>query len=541
MYVATQGKFKRTLTLLDLTFLGLGAIIGSGWLFASLYGAQDAGSKAWIAWIFGAVAVMLIGLVYAELGAAWPRAGGVVRYPEYSHGSMVGFFTGFAYLLATSSVAGIEAAAVRTYASYYIPALSVGGHGPNAGNYTAWGLVVEIGFLVLFFLVNYWSVNIFGKINSVVTAAKFVLPVLTLVLLLTHLHGHNFSVGGASPGGLHGLFTAVASAGIVFAFLGFRQPIEFAGEAKNPQRTVPLAIVLSVGIGAVLYVLLQIAFIGAVPASHLAKGWAAVNFTSPFANVALLLGFGWLATLLFADAVLSPAGTGNIYLSSTARMSYAWAKNGYFYRIFSHVDRRTGLPRPALILAFILAIIWILPDNFRSWSGLVGAVTSATVLTYIFGPVTLTALRKSAADHPRPFKLGGSGIIAPLAFVTGTWIVYWSGWGVDHLLILMTLGSLVLYFAFMERDEASMARVKRDWKAAIWVIAYYLFIGVITYLGSFGPLKHPVIPGPYIDSLVVAVAALIFYYWGVASALPQALVTSDPEEEDAVLEAGEIG
>ncbi len=529
-----QGKFKRTLNLADLTFLGLGAIIGSGWLFGSMYGAQDAGSDAWVAWLFGAVAVMLIGLVYAELGAAWPRSGGVVRYPEFSHGSMVGFFTGFAYLLATSSVAGIEAAAVRTYASYYIPALTVGGHGPNAGNYTGWGLAVEILFLVIFFLINYWSVNVFGKINSVVTALKFILPVLTMILLLTQLHASNFSIGGASPGGMHGLFTAVASAGIVFAFLGFRQPIEFAGEAKNPQRTVPLAIILSIGIGAVLYVLLQIAFIGAVPASSLAHGWASLNFTSPFANVAILLGFGWLGTLLFADAVLSPAGTGNIYLSSTARMSYAWAKNGYFFSLFSRVDPKTGLPRPALVLSFILAVLWILPDNFRSWSGLVGAVTSATVLTYIFGPVTLAALRKSAPDHPRPFKLGGLGIIGPLAFIAGSWIVYWSGWTIDRLLIGLTLGSLILYFAFMDRDAETLARVKRDWRAAIWVIVYYLFMGVMTYIGSFGPLKHPIIPGPYIDSLVVGVAALIFYYWGVASALPQALVTSDPEEEPEI-------
>lgn len=522
-----QGKFRRTLNLVDLTFLGLGAIIGSGWLFASLYGAKYAGPDAWIAWTFGAIAVLLIGLVYAELGSAWPRAGGVVRYPEYSHGSMVGFFTAFAYLLANSSVAGIEAAAVRTYASYYVPGLTIKG----TGNYTGWGLLVEILFLVAFFLINYWSVNIFGKVNSVVTAIKFILPLLTLILLLTRLNPHNFTVGGASPGGIHGIFTAIATAGIVFAFLGFRQPVEFAGEAKNPQRSVPWAIILSIVIGAVIYILLQIAFIGAVPASYLAHGWSSLNFTSPFANLAILLGFGWLATLLFGDAILSPAGTGNIYLSSTARTSYAWAKNGYFYSLFGKIDPRTGLPRPALILAFILAVLWILPANFHSWSGLVGAVTSATVLTYIFGPVSATALRRSAKGHARPFKLGGMGVIAPLAFIAGTWIVYWSGWTTDRLLIGLTLGSLILYFAFMDKNETTLARLKKDWKAAIWVIVYYLFMGVMTYLGSFGPLKHPVIPGPWWDSIVVGVAALIFYYWGVASALPEALISRDPEEE----------
>jgi len=524
-----QGKFRKALGLWDLTFLGLGAIIGSGWLFAASTAAQDAGGIAWTGWVFAAVATLLIGLVYAELGAAWPRSGGVVRYPEFSHGSLAGFMNGFAYLLATSSVAGIEASAVRQYATYYIPALTVPG---NSNDYTAWGLVVEIGFLVLFFVINYWSVNIFGKINSLITALKFITPTLTILLLLTRFHAQNFHIGGASPGGLTGVLISMPAAGIVFSLLGFRQPIEFAGEAKNPQRNVPLAIVLALAMGSLIYILLQLVFIGAVPASQLHHGWAAINFTSPFANIAILLGLGWLATLLFADAVLSPAGTGNIYLSSTARMSYAWAKNGYFYSIFGRVDPKTGIPRPALLLALILAILWILPGNFHSWAGLVNAVTSATVLTYVLGPVSLASLRSTAPNQPRPFRLSGYQIIAPLAFVAGTWIVFWSGWATVSILVALTLGSLILYFAFMDKTPESQARLKRDWKAGVWLIVYYLVMAIMSYIGGgFGsPMKHPLISGPVTDSVVVAILALIFYYWGVASRLPQANILGAPEE-----------
>ncbi len=321
-----QGKFRKSLNLLDLTFLGLGAIIGSGWLFASQSGATLAGPDAWIAWVFGAVACMLIGLVYAELSSAWPRAGGIIRYPQYSHGSMVGFFMGFASLLAYSSVAGIEAQAVRQYMSHYIPALTVTG----SNNYTGWGLLVEIVFLVAFFLVNYYSVTIFGKVNTVVTALKFIMPFLTMIILLFNMHPSNFSVGGANPGGLHGVFSAVSTAGIVFAFLGFRQAVDFAGEAKNPQRTVPWAIVFAIALGAVVYVLLQISFIGAMPTKYLTNGWASINFNAPFANLAIALGMGWLGILLFADAVLSPAGTGNIYTGSTARVMFAWTPKRLF-------------------------------------------------------------------------------------------------------------------------------------------------------------------------------------------------------------------
>lgn len=76
-----EGFFKKKLNLIDLTFLGLGSIIGSGWLLASMNGAKYAGSIAWVAWIGGAIAVLLIGLVYGELAAALPRAGGICEVP----------------------------------------------------------------------------------------------------------------------------------------------------------------------------------------------------------------------------------------------------------------------------------------------------------------------------------------------------------------------------------------------------------------------------------------------------------------------------
>ena len=156
-----SGKLKRQLNLLDLTFLGLGAIIGSGWLMASLGGANIAGPAAWISWVIGAVAVLLIGLVYAELGGAMPRAGGIIRYPDYSHGPIIGYMMGFAALIAYSSVAGIEVEAVRQYAQQWWPAL-----GTASGNVSVLGWFIQLILLFLFFLLNFWSVNVFGKINS---------------------------------------------------------------------------------------------------------------------------------------------------------------------------------------------------------------------------------------------------------------------------------------------------------------------------------------------------------------------------------------
>src|SRR5699024_11287143 len=111
----------------------------------------------------------------------------------------------------------------------------------------------------------------------------------------------------------------------------FRQAIELAGEGRRPQRDVPFAVIGSILITALIYVGLQIAFIGAVPSSLVGEnGWAGLSFANdfgPLAGVAMLVGVGWLAILLCIDAVVSPSGTGLFYMTVSARVSYGMACN----------------------------------------------------------------------------------------------------------------------------------------------------------------------------------------------------------------------
>jgi amino acid transporter len=521
--MADNGKLKQKLNLLDLTFLGLGAIIGSGWLFGSLNGAIIAGPSAWIAWIIGAVAVLLIGLVYAELGGALPRAGGIIRYPEYSHGPMVGYLMGFAALIAYSSVAGIEAEAMRGYAQSWWPAL-----GTATDGVTFLGWVMQFVLLAFFFLLNYWSVNIFGKVNSIVTAFKFVVPLLVLFILLGHMNNANFSTHGFAPHGFTGIESAVSTAGIVFAFLGFRQAVDFAGEAKNPQRNVPLAIILAITVAAVLYVLLQVAFVGAIPGHDLVNGWTSglgVTFKAPYADLAGALGIMWLATLTKIDAVISPSGTGNIYLASTSRVIYAWSKTGTFFKVFAKVDGRTGVPRAALWITFAMAVFWTLP--FPTWNKLVGVISSATVMTYIIGPISASALRRTASDLHRPFRLGGMGLIAPIAFVVASLIIYWTGWSIDSWLIGLQLVVWLVYLMLQSKMPTDKFSISQQLRASWWLIVYYLAMFLISLLGSssFGGLN--VIATPW-DQIVVILIAIVSYYWGVYSAVG----TAHYQEED---------
>lgn len=491
-------------------------------MYAAQNGANLAGSYAWISWLIGAGIIILIGLVYSELGAAMPRAGGFVRYPDYTHGSVVGFLIGFTCMLAYSAVIGIEAEAVRGYAQFWWPQLGTSDGGP-----TVIGFLIQVLLIVVFFLLNYWSVNIFGKVNTILTIFKFVVPALIIIFLLMHMDVSNFAVQGANPGGIKGIFSAVTGAGIVFAFNGFRQPIEFAGEAKNPQRDIPLAIIFSVLVGLVVYLLLQITFIGAVPPAQLASGgWASIKFDSPWAGIATALGIGWLVNLVLFDAVISPSATGNIYFSATARSLFAWAKNGYFYTIFQKIDPKTGVPRSALWLALILAILWMAPARFQVWEGLVAASTSAKALTFMVGPVSLAALRRRRPDLERPFFLKGSVLVAPLAFAASSLVVYWSGWTVVSIIVPILIPSMILYFAFVDKNKEFNGKVKGDVLASLWLFGYYIFLFIVSYIGSYGPLK--LLHAPW-DTVVAGLLSLVFYYWGVATSLKEPRITDEDE------------
>lgn len=526
-------NLKKEMTRLDLTMASLGAIIGSGWLFGSLYAANIAGPSAIFSWVIGGIAVLLIGLVYAELGGMLPEAGGIARYPHYTHGHLTSFIMGWGAWIAYSSVPAIEAEAVVQYASHFSSSL----YNATTGVIQAPGLILAAVLMLLFFLLNYYGVRLFAKVNTTVTFVKFIMPALTiLIFLFGGMHYSNFTSHGFATGGTAGILQAVATSGVVFAYLGFRQAVDLAGEAKNPQRDVPRAIITAIFIGIVLYVLLQLVFIGGVQPSALSNGWAKLAFSAPFADVAVALNLGWFAVLLYADAVISPAGTGNIYIASTARVLYALGNNRYFPKALTKVDEKTGIPRVALWVAFILGLIFLLP--FPAWQSLVGLVSSATVFTYAIGPVSAAALRRTHPDAHRPYKLGGMNIIAPIAFVIATLIIYWTGWTTDWKLLIAELVGVVLYVIFSavapneyERPTAESVR------AGIWLVVYLLVMLLMSYIGSkrFGA-PNPTIHYP-LDLIVVIIVALVFYYWGVGSAIKSKM--TDEALEAIAVQAGD--
>jgi amino acid transporter len=508
-----QGRFKKQLSLVDLTFIGLGAVFGSGWLFSASYVADIAGPAGIVSWLIGGAAVLLLGLVYCELGAALPHSGGVVRYPVYSHGSLLGFLMGLITLIAFSSLIAIEVTACRQYASAWFPQLTQA----ESQSPTPLGWLVQLALLLVFFLLNYYSVKTFARANNLVSVFKFVVPLTVIVVLLWFFHGGNFTAHGFAPFGFAGIAGAISAGGIIFAYLGLTPIVAVAGEVRDPQRNIPIALVLSVVLSTAIYLLLQVAFLGSVPSAMAEHGWKGIDklFALPFHDIAIALGIAWLSFLVVCDAVISPSGCGNIYMNATPRVVYGWARGGTFFKMFTRVDAKSGIPRPALWLTLALSIFWTLP--FPSWSAMINVVSAALVLSYAVAPVTTAALRRNAPDMPRPFRVRGFVVLGPLSFIVAALIVYWSGWGTVSWLLGLQVVLYALYAAYVARHRSRRAQLAQDVRASLWLVGFYALVLAASWLGTFGG-RH-VVEGPW-DSLLVAAIAVLVYYWGERSGVP---------------------
>ncbi|MEA3141197.1 MAG: hypothetical protein QOK23_3366 [Gammaproteobacteria bacterium] len=517
--MSNESAIRREVGAIALMFTGLGSIIGSGWLFGAWRAAQLAGPGAIYAWIIGAVVILFVAFTYAELGAMFPESGGAVRYGHYSHGTLVGFVAGWAAWIAIVSVIPVEAEASVQYMSSWPWAWAQGlyVHARNGqGELTVAGLSISAVLVVFYFLVNFWSVKVFANTNSAITFFKLIVPAATAIALVcTDFHWENFQVGihgGQHVGNLAAILTAVATSGIVFSYNGFQSPVNLAGEARHPGRSVPLAIFGSIALSTVVYLMLQVAFLGSVAPEHLSEGWAALEYSSPFAQLALALNLNWLALLLYADAFVSPSGTGITYTATTARMIYAMERSGTVPEVFGRVHPKYGIPRPAMW--FNLAVSFVFLFFFRGWGKLAAVISVATIITYLVVPISVIVLRRTAPELYRPLRVPGLPVLAPIAFVLATLMLFWARWPHTGQIMLLLILPLPVYLYY--QAKGNWRDFGRQVRGAWWLFAYLVTITVLSWAGSKEFEGHGYI-GYGWDQLCVALTSLAFYFWGVRS------------------------
>jgi amino acid transporter len=471
---------KREIGIVGLTFIGVGGVIGSGWLFAPMNAAKLAGPAAILAWVICGVVFLLLALTYAEVCGRLPVPGGLARLPFFTHGRLVAAAMGWTAWVGYLTTAPIETVVMLRYLAEPFPWLQ---SSDADHNLSAAGVGVAVVLLVLMTVLNAFGVALFARINSTLTWVKIFIPLLIAGLFIAdRVTVANFtSAPSFMPMGWQGVLSAIATGGVVFAFVGFRHAIDMAGEVKRPQITIPLGLAFSVLICLVIYMGLQVAFIGALSAENLAHGWdnlAIGHSLGPLGALALGLGMVWLSVFILAGAVIAPFGGALISTGSNARIGLALAHNGFFPILFTRLSGRL-VPLNALVLNLVIGVLAVLFVPFSELLALNGA---ALVFSLAIGPVTLLALRRQDRHGRGTFRLPWAGPVCFITFTASTLIVYWSGWDTMWRLALALLVGAVLFFT-MHRLRGGHAP---EAKPALWLLPYFGGLMLLSWLGSFG-------------------------------------------------------
>lgn len=534
-------QLTRRFSPLNMLLLSINGMIGSAWLFAPLYAAKIAGSTALVAWLIGGVATVLIALTFAELSTLLPIAGGTTRLPQLSHGALTSFTMSWVAWLSCVTMPPIEVQATLQYASAYFPSLT---HMVNgAPVLTGFGLSCAAIILFLLCVINIGSFKNLVRFNLALFIFKMFVIILTIGMLIkTSFHPINFlgTEYSLSHFSNHwqAILTAVATGGIAFAFTGFKHSVELAGETKNSQVAIPLGIIGSVVCCLLLYLGLQVAFIGALNPTSLLNGWQNLSFAQevgPFVGIAGILGLVWLVKLLYIDAAVSPLGAGFVYTTSTARIIYAMSKNGYMPQSFSNLNQN-HFPVWAIGLNFVVGMFLFLP--LPGWQNMVSFLVSAVVISYAMGPIAVVCLRHQLPNEKRPFRLPAVRTLCLLAFYFCNLICFWTGWDtLSKLGIALALGAVLFGVAYL---RGGIDKTRLGLKAAVWIVPYLAGLVLISYLGSFGGKN--IIPFGW-DFLVIALFSVAIFYLAVIARLgrvPRQQDTSLVAEDYALLIKHEV-
>lgn len=494
---------SRSLGLRSLTLAVVTSTIGSGWLFAPLYAARFAGPASLLAWLLGGVMTFALALVFAELGALVPSSGALAQIPLLSHGRWAGFIGGWCAWIAYLTLPTIEVLAMVQYLASSFPWLTAdGGQGQVLSSA---GLGIAAVLLVLMAWINLAGVSWLARWIDGLTSWKLVVPLLvSLSLMASAGHWSNLTTQGP---GLTGVVGAISGGGILFSLLGFRTAMDLAGEARNPQRNVPLAMGLGLTISLLIYLVLQLGFLVAVPPQALAQGWGALQLTAhggPLVAIAMGLGMGWVATLLLSDAVISPGATAMTYMGVAARVAWMMGRLGLLPASMGRLNRH-AVPVVALISSLLIGMVMLVGGP--SWQRVVSFLTATLVIALAVGPVSLLALRRQWPQAPRSFRLPWAELLCPLTFVAASWAVIWCGRSaLEGAVVLVVVPSLL--FGLLQ------CRSRRPLQAAsgCWSFLYLGGLLLIAELTQDGPRQL----------LLVTLFALVVFPLAVRARLPKA-------------------
>ncbi len=494
---------KKQLSLWGAVAIGVGSMIGSGWLFAAYYSAKYAGPASIFSWVIGAIIALCLAFLLAEIATLYQERGLLARLFTITHNRDCGFLVALSNWLCLVIMIPSEAVATMQYVSTVAPRFT-----PYVfvnHNLTLLGIVI-VGLLIIGYgLINFWGIRSLAKINNVITVIKILVPLLAgIAIMAASFHPHNFVDyrGTIIPYGVGTVFAAVTNSGVFYAFFGYSLIAIFAKEIKNPKKNIPLALAISVLICLLIYLVLQFAFIGALSPSMIAKGWKHLDFNSPLVQLALILDLNLLVIILYADSALSPSGSGIVYAGSVMRVLTGMAKDRQMPMFFDNLHPVFNISRRSMIFSLLLSFVLVF--FFSNWQKIMLLVTVFQLISSVTIPLAFTKLRQIKPDEYRLFRMPFGNILSFVIYLLLTFLLTQTG----TTALLMSLFLYVIFFLLYSLSYygGKVDKLIRAFLSAWTIFTYLAFMTLYGYFQQINVLQRPVI---LVSFFIVAA----IFYW----------------------------
>ncbi len=448
---ARRPELVRDLGVSHASAVVVGTIIGSGIFLVPAEMMQAVGSAklVYLAWLVGGLLSFFGALTYAELGAMKPQAGGEYVYVRDAYGPLGGFLYGWTWFVIAkpASVATVATGLVRilgTFPVFSFFSANIFLH-PFA---ITWGQLVAIAAAILISTLNYLGVKKAGEFQLVFTILKVAI-ILGIVVVCFSGSGSargrgwsNFAgTFSGAKGGIAGFMAALVAA--LWAYDGWNDLNMVAGEVKKPERNIPIALIAGVATVGVLYVLVNAGVQYVLPASVIAASQRPASDA-----VALVMGHMG-AAIVSAGMAISMLVTLNGTIMSGARVPFAMARDGYFFRALAEVHPRFHTPSAAIMVQAVLSIILLLlGGNFRQFFSL---AIFAEWLFYMIAGSTIFVFRWRDPLAARPYRVLGYPFVPALFIAAAAVLLYYTlreNWPNSFYGLLVILAGAPVYWSF---------------------------------------------------------------------------------------------
>uniref|UniRef100_A0A1A8GS88 Solute carrier family 7 (Cationic amino acid transporter, y+ system), member 4 n=1 Tax=Nothobranchius korthausae TaxID=1143690 RepID=A0A1A8GS88_9TELE len=382
-------SLKRCLSTLDLTLLGVGGMVGSGlYVLTGTVAKDTAGPAVIVSFIFAGIASLLAAFCYAEFGARIPKTGSAYMFTYVSVGELWAFLIGWNVIL-ENMIGG--AAVARAWSGYLDSIFNHAIQNFTETHIMQWNVpflahypdLLAAGILVVASIFISFGVQVSSYLNHIFSTISMAVIAFILVFGFMLADPVNWSQdqGGFAPYGLSGILAG--SATCFYAFVGFDVIASSSEEAKNPQKAIPVATAISLGLAATAYILVSTVLTLMVP-------WRTLDPNSALADAFFRRGYSWAGIVVAVGSICAMNTVLLCNLFSLPRIVYAMAEDGLFFSIFARVNPLTKVPVNAILVFGILMATMALVFDLEA---LVQFLSIGTLLAYTFVAASVIVLR----------------------------------------------------------------------------------------------------------------------------------------------------